>query len=92
MAKLDITHHERVGGHPFRWHVHLRGRPHPVVVDLPEQERSALDMTDEELHDLLPTALQRRADESPDAPLADEPGRDVAWDTPVRVLQMHFMA
>jgi hypothetical protein len=92
MARFHISHHERVAGHPHRWHVHLHGRPEPVVVELPEQERSSLDMSDEEIHDLLPTALQRRVEESSrDDELGSDPAQDVTWDSPVRVYQTHFM-
>jgi hypothetical protein len=64
MAKLHIRHHERVEGHPHRWHVHLHGRAEPVVVELPEDERRSLEMSDEDIHNLLPSALQRHADEN----------------------------
>jgi cation transport regulator ChaB len=92
MSKLHIHHHERVEGHPHRWHVHLHGRAEPVVVELPEEERRGLEMTDEEIHDLLPSALQRHADENRDDTLPEEEYDDVAWDAPVRVMQTHFMA
>jgi hypothetical protein len=92
MANLSISHHERVEGHPHRWHVHLHGRSQPVPVELGEDERARLDMSDEEIHNLLPSALQRHADEhSADA----DPGeayQDVTWDAPVRVMQTHFTA
>ena len=92
MGKLRISHHERVAGHPHRWHVHLHGRHEPVIVELPEQERTSLDLSDEEIHDLLPTALQRRVEESSrDDELRSDPGQDVSWDSPVRVYQTHFM-
>jgi hypothetical protein len=92
MAKLQISHHERVPGHPHRWHVHLHGREHPIVVELPEDERRNLDMSDEEIHDLLPTALQRREETNRDDELpGDAGGQDVTWDAPVRVYQTHFM-
>jgi hypothetical protein len=91
MAKLRISHHERVEGHPHRWHVHLEGRSTPVVVELPEEERQSLDMSDEEIHNLLPTALQRREETSPDDELVDAEARDTTWDAPVRVYQTHFM-
>jgi hypothetical protein len=92
MAKLSISHHERVAGHPHRWHVHLHGRSKPVVVELPTEERSSLDMSDEEIHNLLPTALQRRVEETNrDDVLPAEQEQDVAWDSPVRVYQTHFM-
>ena len=91
MAKLPISHHERVEGHPSRWHVHLHGRSQPVAVELPEDQRRGLDMTDEEIHNLLPTALQRHADRNPDdAPEGGE-YQDTTWDSPVRVMQTHFM-
>jgi hypothetical protein len=88
MAKLHVTHHQRIEGEAHRWHVHLEGREHPIVVELPEADRRRLDMSDEEIHDLLPTALQRRAEDERD----DEAAQDVTWDAPVRVYQTHFMA
>jgi len=92
MAKLSISHHERVPGHPHRWHVHLHGRSEPVPVELPPDERTGLEMSDDEIHDLLPSALQRHADENRDDVLPGEEYHDVNWDTPVRVMQTHFMA
>lgn len=91
MAKLSISHHERVGGHPYRWHVHLHGRSHPVVVELPEDERQGLDMSDDEIHALLPTALGRRLESNRDDELPAETEDDVTFDAPVRVYQTHFM-
>src|ERR1700748_2834746 len=90
MAKLHITHHERVPGHPHRWHVHLHGRSEPITVELPEEERRSLELTDEEIHNLLPTALQRHANENRDDVLPTESeNHDVAFDAPVRVFQTH---
>jgi hypothetical protein len=93
MARLAISHHERVGERPHRWLVHLHDRANPVPVELPETERSALDLSDDEIHELLPIAFQRRHDENPDEPFpeADEDDPDDTWDAPVRVYQMHFM-
>ena len=90
MAKLHITHHERVAGHPHRWHVHLHGRSEPVVVELPEEERRSLELTDEDIHNLLPTALQRHASENRDDVLESEQSHDVMFDAPVRLYQTHF--
>jgi hypothetical protein len=90
MASLRISHHERVAGHRHRWLVHIDGRPRPVVVELAPDERQQLDLSDDEIHALLPTALQRHVQASPDA-LPDETSHDVAWDAPVRVLQTHFI-
>ena len=90
MAKLSISHHERVEGHPHRWHVHLHGRPQPVPVELGAEDRAGLDMTDEEIHNLLPSALQRHADEHFPDEEAGEEYQDATWDSPVRVLQTHF--
>jgi hypothetical protein len=81
MDKLSISHHERVDGHPHRWQVHVDGRPEPVIVELAPEDRQQLELTDEEIHELLPTALQRRVSES----------HDIPWDTPVRLLQTHFI-
>ena len=87
MSPLRISHHELVPGHRHRWRVHLHGRERPVLVELPPGERRQLDLTDEEVDALLPTALQRQVDADPGA-LPEE----AAWDAPVRVLQTHFMA
>jgi hypothetical protein len=88
---LRISHHERVPGHPHRWHVHLHGRDRPVAVELPEEERVKLDMSDEDIHELLPTALQRRMLENRDDELRAEGEQEASWDAPVRVYQTHFM-
>ena len=72
MPHLNISHHERVEGHPHRWHVFLHGRADPIPVELPEDERSGLDMTDAEVHDFLPTALQRHHTENRDDVLEGE--------------------
>jgi hypothetical protein len=89
---MEISHHERVDGHPFRWHLHVHGRDRPVVVELPPEEREQLDLTDEEIHQLLPTALGRREEENRDDTLPGDEESDVAWDSPVRVYQTHFTA
>jgi hypothetical protein len=85
---VHISHHERVEGHPHRWHVFLHGREEPIPVELPEEERSSLEMSDDEIHELLPTALHKHATENRDDELYD----DVTWDSPVRVMQTHFIA
>jgi hypothetical protein len=93
MAHLPISHHERVEGHPHRWHVWFHGRSEPVPVELPPDERRSLEMSDEEIHNLLPTALQRHAaDHNRDDVLPGEEYHDTTWDSPVRVMQTHFTA
>ena len=92
MAKLHISHHERVEGHPHRWHVFFHGRDQPVPVELDPDERRSLDMSDDEIHNLLPSALQRHAEDNRDDVLPGEEYHDVTWDSPVRVMQTHFMA
>ena len=92
MANLNISHHERVEGHPHRWHVFFHGRDQPVPVELDPDERRNLDMSDEDIHNLLPSALQRHADDNRDEVLPGEEYQDVTWDSPVRVMQTHFMA
>jgi hypothetical protein len=82
MAKLNISHHQRAEGHPHRWHVFLHGRDEPLVVELPPEERARLDMPEDQIHDLLPSALERCAEENPPE----------TWDAPVRVMQTHFTA
>jgi hypothetical protein len=88
---LNITHHERVPGHRFRWHVHLRDREQPMVVELPEEERAGLDLSDEEIHALLPTAVRRLAHSTRDDELPGEGEPDVPAEAPVRVYQTHFI-
>jgi hypothetical protein len=90
MSKLPISHHERVDGHPHRWHVHLHGRDQPIPVELLPEERTKLDMSDDEVHAYLPTALQRHLDDNRDDELPGEEYQDATWDTPVRVMQTHF--
>jgi hypothetical protein len=87
---LHIAHHERVEGHPHRWHVFLHGRDQPIPVELDPEERRNLELTDAEIHELLPTALERHRAENRDDVLPGEEYRDATWDAPVRVLQMHF--
>jgi hypothetical protein len=79
---VDIVRHERVGTSPHRWHVHLRDRDAPVHVELPDEERARLDLSDEEIHELLPMAFQRAWTAYED---------QESWDAPVRVYQTHFM-
>ena len=87
---LHISHHERVDGHPYRWHVFLHGRDQPIPVELDPEERRHLKQTDEEIHDLLPTALERHHTENRDEVLSGEEYQDATWDAPVRVFQTHF--
>jgi hypothetical protein len=92
MAKLSISHHERVEGHPHRWHVFLHGRSDPIPVELPPDERQALDLSDEEIHESLPEALQRHhATSHRSDVLPGEEYQEATWDAPVRVLQTHFI-
>jgi hypothetical protein len=87
---LHISHHERVEGHPHRWHVFLHGRDEPVPVELDPEERRGIDMTDEEIDDWLPAALERHHNENRDDVLPGQEYHDASWETPVRVLQAHF--
>jgi hypothetical protein len=49
-------------------------------------------MSDDDVHNLLPSALQRHATENRDDVLPGEEYQDVSWDAPVRVMQTHFNA
>jgi hypothetical protein len=92
-AMLRISHHERVEGHPHRWHVFLHGRDQPIPVELDPEDRRGLELTDEEIHDRLPTALERHHTENRDD-LLMVPGEqydEASWDAPVRLLQNHFV-
>ena len=93
LAMLRISHHERVEGHPHRWHVFLHGRDGPIPVELDPEERRGLELTDEELHDRLPTALERHHTENRDDLLLvpGEAYNEASWDAPVRLLQNHFV-
>ena len=88
---LHISHHERVEGHPHRWHVFQHGRDEPIPVELDPEERRSLELTDEELHDRLPTAMERHHTENRDDMLPLEEYRDASYDRPVRLLQNHFV-
>lgn len=91
MAKLPISHHERVEGHPHRWHVFLHGREKPIPVELQPDEREALELSDDEINETLPEALQRHhATSNRDDVLPGEEYQEATWDAPVRVLQTHF--
>ena len=93
---LSISHHERVEGHPHRWHVHLHGRdvgifPFGPGTALPREERQGLELSDDEIHAYLPTALQKHLEENRDDQLPGEEYQDATWDSPVRVMQTHFI-
>src|SRR3954452_9266906 len=81
-AMLHISHHERVEGHPHRWHVFLDGRDEPVPVELDPEERRNLDLTDGQINDLLPTALERHHAENRDDVLPGEEYHTATWDAP----------
>jgi hypothetical protein len=88
---LHISHHERVEGHPHRWHVYLHGRDEPIPVELDPEERQNLNLSDTQINDLLPTALERHHSENRDDVLpGEESYHQATWDAPVRVMQMHF--
>src|SRR3954453_5990986 len=75
---MHITHHERVEGHPHRWHVFLHGQDEPIHVELSPEHRAHLDMTDDQIHEALPHAIERQATANRD----DELSSYVAWDQP----------
>ena len=72
--------------------MHLYERSQPIPVELDEGARRSLELSDEDIHALLPTALQRHADENRDDVLEGEEYSDVTWDAPVRLYQTHFGA
>jgi hypothetical protein len=91
MSPLRIRHHERVEGHPHRWHVFLHGREEPIPVELHPDERAGLEMSDQDIHDMLPTALERHHTENRDDVLPGEEYGSASADEPVRVMQTHFI-
>jgi hypothetical protein len=72
----------------------VAARPRPAdSVELDREERRSLELTDEEIHDRLPAALDRHHTENRDRP-AYGPGRAVQrceLDAPVRLEQNHFV-
>ncbi|HEY7622531.1 MAG TPA: hypothetical protein VH834_22355 [Solirubrobacteraceae bacterium] len=90
---LHISHHERVEGHPHRWHVFLHGRDEPIPVELDPEERRSLELTDGEIHDQVPAALERHYTENRDDLLMvpGEQYNEASWDAPVRLVQNHFV-
>ena len=84
---MHITHHERVEGHPHRWHVFLHGHDEPVHVELSPEHRDQLDMTDEEIHEALPNAVRRHAAANHNDPVSSYG----TWDQPLRIDHMHLL-
>ena len=84
---MHITHHERVEGHPHRWHVFLHGHDKPVHAELSPEDRAQLNMTDEEIHEALPNAVVRHATAHRDHDL----GRYSSWDQPLQIGHPHFL-
>jgi hypothetical protein len=82
-APLHVLEHRHTaapdGTH--RWRVLLHDDV-PLEVELQAGEREALELDDDELHDLLPTALDRR--------VAEDGDHDIPWDEPVRLYADHF--
>ena len=71
----------------------LHDRDEPIPVELSADDRRTLDLTDEELHERLPSALERHYTENRDD-LLMVPGErynEASWDAPVRLLQNHFV-
>jgi hypothetical protein len=85
---MHITHHERVEGHPHRWHVFLHGHDEPVHAELSPEDRAQINMTDEEIHEALPNAVVRHATANRD----DDLGRYSSWDHPLQIGHPHFLA
>ena len=84
---MNITHHERVEGHPHRWHVFLHGHDEPVHVELSPEDRDQLNMTDVEIHEALPNAVVRHATANRD----DELGGYSSWEHPLQIGHPHFL-
>ncbi len=81
---VPIVGHRRAPGSPgdgtHRWQVELQDA-RVIDVELPGEERASLELSDDELHDLLPAALDRHAEAAE---------HDVMWDAPVRLFADHF--
>jgi hypothetical protein len=83
---LSVLAHHRLpanGEGAHRWQVDVADRE-PLEVTLQADQRAHLELTDEELHQLLPTALER---------LSEDRARqlhDIPWDEPVRLYADHF--
>ena len=84
---MHITHHERVEGHPHRWHVFLHGHDEPVHVELSPEQRGHLNLTDEEIHDVIPDAVVSHATANHDDPLSSYG----TWDQPLRIDHVHLL-
>ena len=85
---MQITHHERVEGHPHRWLVFLHGHDGPVHVELSSEDRDQLGMmTNEEIHEALPNAVVRHAT----ANRHDELRGYSSWDHPLEIGHPHFL-
>jgi hypothetical protein len=84
MPGLRILRHHRAPSSPddgtHRWRVELADE-HALDVELSPEERASLDLSDDELHDLLPTALSRRHGEGDPT---------VNWGSVVNLYADHF--
>ena len=62
-------------------------------LELDPEERQGLELTDEEIHDRLPAALDRHYTDNRDDLLMvpGEQYNQASWDAPVRLLQNHFV-
>lgn len=88
-AQLPVVCHRRLpaaadGAH--RWRVELLDRE-PLEVELRAEDRATLELTDDELHMLLPPALERATAGRRNG-AGDE--HDIPWDEPVRLYGDHF--
>jgi hypothetical protein len=83
--RLSVRRHHllpRSGGdESYWWRVECEGIGE-VRAELPQEERASLDLTDEQLHELLPTALERHA--------ASRGAHDITAEAPVMLFADHF--
>ncbi len=84
---MHITHHKRVEGHPHRWHVFLHGHDEPVHVELTPEQRGHVNLTDEEIHDVIPDAVASHVEANHDDPLRSYG----TWDQPLRIDHIHLL-
>jgi hypothetical protein len=84
---LHISHHERAEGHPHRWRVFLHGHDDPIHVQLSPHDREQLEMTDEEIHEVLPNAVVSYHTENRD----DQLGDYGSWEKPLEIGHPHFL-
>jgi hypothetical protein len=67
--------------------VFLHGHDEPVHVELTPEQRGHVNLTDEEIHDVIPDAVASHVNANHDDPLSSYG----TWDQPLRIDHVHLL-